>query len=228
MIMKKYLATAKTLCIAVLLGTALLAGCSTQSNVEVTERSQAKSLTILAVNDMHAALDNFPRLAVIVDELRETYPDLLLVSGGDNQTGNPANDQYPQKGLPMIELMNALEFDLSALGNHEFDSGVQGLEYLTHKANFDFLAANVEPPADADFRIKPYTIIETNNGLKVAFLSLLDINVNGIPDTHPDNVKGFTFSDPFDIAQQYMFLKDKSDVFVMVNHLGFEIGRAHV
>lgn len=222
MIMKKYLATAKTLCIAVLLGTALLAGCSTQSNVEVTERSQAKSLTILAVNDMHAALDNFPRLAVIVDELRETYPDLLLVSGGDNQTGNPANDQYPQKGLPMIELMNALEFDLSALGNHEFDSGVQGLEYLTHKANFDFLAANVEPPADADFRIKPYTIIETNNGLKVAFLSLLDINVNGIPDTHPDNVKGFTFSDPFDIAQQYMFLKDKSDVFVMVNHLGFE------
>jgi 5'-nucleotidase len=47
---------------------------------------------------------------------------MLLVAAGDNQTGNPVNDQYPEKGLPVIELMNAVGFDLSAVGNHEFDS----------------------------------------------------------------------------------------------------------
>jgi 2',3'-cyclic-nucleotide 2'-phosphodiesterase (5'-nucleotidase family) len=44
---------------------------------------------------MHAAVDNFPRFAFMVDSLRGLYPDLLLVSAGDNQTGNPVNDQYP-------------------------------------------------------------------------------------------------------------------------------------
>ncbi|NLZ95470.1 MAG: hypothetical protein GX921_06570, partial [Bacteroidales bacterium] len=73
-----------------------------------------------------------------------------------------------------------------------------------------------------DFRIKPYKIVETPNGLKTAFVSLLDINPNGIPDTHPDNVKGFVFYNPFEKAQEYLFLKDSSDLFIMVNHMGFE------
>ncbi len=219
---KKTTTTPKVLWALVLLGTALLMGCNTNQNVKVTPLPQARTVEILAVNDMHAALDNFPHFAFIVDSLRDTYPDLLLVSGGDNQTGNPVNDQYPEKGLPMIELMNAVKFDLSAVGNHEFDSGLKGFEKLTHKAQFDFISANMQLPKDADFRIKPYTIVELPNGLKVAFTSLLDINANGIPDSHPDNVKGFVFQDPFATAQQYLFLKDQSDVFVLVNHMGFE------
>lgn len=215
-------ATPKLLWAIILLGTAFLMGCSTSQNAQVEGLAKERTVEILAVNDMHAAIDNFPRFAFIVDSLRETYPNLLLVSGGDNQTGNPVNDQYPEKGLPMIELMNAVQFDLSAVGNHEFDSGLKGFEKLTHKADFDFLSANMNLPKDADFRIKPYTIVKLPNGLKVAFVSLLDINANGIPDSHPDNVKGFEFKDPFATAQEYLFLKDKSDVFVMVNHMGFE------
>ena len=158
----------------------------------------------------------------MADSLRIIYPNLLLVSGGDNQTGNPANDQYPEKGMPIIELMNAVNFDLSAVGNHEFDSRLAGFERITHKATFDFLNANIELPKAADFRIKPYKIVKTPNGLRIAFVSLLDINDNGIPDTHPDNAKGFTFKDPFKTSQEYLFLKDSSDVFIMVNHMGFE------
>ena len=126
------------------------------------ERAANKQITILAVNDMHAAVDNFPRFAFMVDSLRGLYPDLLLVSAGDNQTGNPVNDQYPEKGLPMIELMNALSFDLSAIGNHEFDSSAEGLSNLLGKANFDFICANVMVPSIEKFPIKPYKII-TNN-----------------------------------------------------------------
>ena len=219
---KKSSITPKVLWAILLLGTALLMGCSTSQSDRAGTLATARTVEILAVNDMHAAIDNFPRFAFIVDSLRDTYPDLLLVSAGDNQTGNPVNDQYPEKGLPMIELMNAVQFDLSALGNHEFDSGVKGFEKLTHKADFEFLSANVELPKEADFRIKPYSIVKLPNGLKVAFVSFLDINANGIPDSHPDNVKGFAFKDPFATAQDYLFLKDKSDVLVMLNHMGFE------
>ena len=110
----------------------------------VESPAKAKTIEILAVNDMHAALDNFPRFAFMTDSLRTIYPNLLLVSGGDNQTGNPANDQYPKKGMPIIELMNAVNFDLSAVGNHEFDSRLTGFEHITHQAKFDFLNANLE------------------------------------------------------------------------------------
>lgn len=219
---KKNAPTAKAIWAIFLFGTALLMGCSTTKITNISELPKDRTIEILAVNDIHAALDNFPRFAFIVDSLRATYPNLLLVAAGDNQTGNPANDQYPEKGMPVIELMNAVQFDLSAVGNHEFDSRLSGFENITHKAKFDFLSANIEPPKDADFRIKPYKIINMPNGLKIAFISLLDINPNGIPDTHPDNVKGFGFKDPFQTAQKHLFLKDKSDVFIMLNHMGFE------
>ena len=202
------------------LSVSLLIGCSTSR--KAVELPKERTIEILAVNDMHAALDNFPRFAFMADSLRAIYPHLLLVSGGDNQTGNPANDQYPEKGMPIIELMNAVNFDLSAVGNHEFDSRLEGFQHITHKAEFDFLSANIELPNEGDFRVKPYKIVETPNGLKTAFVSLLDINPNGIPDTHPDNVKGFMFYNPFEKAQEYLFLTDSSNLLIMVNHMGFE------
>ena len=218
--MKTNSTTQKLIYVVFLLTTSLLISCGTSR--KVAELPKAKTLEILAVNDIHAALDNFPRLAFMADSLRNIYPDLLLVSGGDNQTGNPVNDQYPEKGMPIIELMNALNFDMSAVGNHEFDSRLAGFEHITHKANFDFLCANIILPKEADFRIKPYKIIETPDGIKIAIVSVLHINNTGIPDTHPDNVKGVTFKDPIEIANDYLFLKDSCDVFVMLNHFGFE------
>ena len=220
--MKTISITHKLICGIVLLGTTFLMSCGTRRKVKVAELPKAKTIEILAVNDMHAALDNFPRFAFMADSLRYIYPNLLLVSGGDNQTGNPANDQYPEKGMPIIELMNAVNFDLSAVGNHEFDSRLAGFERITHKATFDFISANIELPTAADFRIKPHIIVKNPNGLRTAFVSFLDINDNGIPDPHPDNAKGFTFNDPFKTAREYLFLKDSCDVFVMVNHMGFE------
>ena len=218
--MKTFSTKLKAICGLVVIGTSLLISCGTSR--KVGEQPKAKTIEILAVNDMHAAFDNFPRFAYMADSLRAIYPHLLLISGGDNQTGNPANDQYAQKGMPIIELMNAVNFDLSAVGNHEFDSRLVGFQHITHKAKFDFISANIELPKEGDFRIMPYKIVETPNGLKIAFVSLLDINPNGIPDTHPDNAKGFSFYDPFQTASEYLFLKDSCDLFVMVTHLGFE------
>lgn len=188
----------------------------------VTAVPAQRQAVILAVNDMHAAIDNFPKLAWIADSLKAIYPDMLLVSAGDNQTGNPVNDQFPEKGWPVIDLMNATGFDLSAVGNHEFDTGPEGFGNLTGKANFSFICANVSIDSQLNLRISPYRIITLPNGLRLAFLGLLQLGQNGIPDTHPDNAKPFSFRSPFETAPEYLWLKDSSDIFIALTHIGFE------
>lgn len=232
--------------IIALLATGLLSGCSSTrhtgsattpaksaENVTASERYTGDTQTgkgavnerqavIFAVNDMHAAIDNFPKLAFIVDSLKTIYPDMLLVAAGDNQTGNPVNDQYPEKGWPVIDLMNAVGFSLSAVGNHEFDTGPEGFASLTGKANFSFICANVTPGGQHTPKISPYRIFTLPNGLKLAFLGLLQLGQNGIPDSHPDNVRNFTFRSPYEVAPEYLWLKDSSDIFVALTHIGFE------
>jgi 5'-nucleotidase/UDP-sugar diphosphatase len=201
--------------------TGVIFGCNTGKKAD-TSGAGEKQAFIFAVNDMHAEIDLFPKLAYIVDSLESIYPDMLLISAGDNQTGNPVNDQYPEKGLPMIDLMNAVGFDLSAVGNHEFDTRPQGFSNLTHKADFDFICANMSAGDSLHVKVSPYKIITLSNGLTLAFLGLLQINQNGIPDTHPENVTGFAFSSPFETASKYLYLKDQSDILVALTHLGFE------
>lgn len=207
--------------LATLLAIGLLSGCSSlkQAGTAVSPERQA---VIFAVNDMHAAIDNFPKLAFLVDSLKAIYPDMLLVAAGDNQTGNPVNDQYPEKGWPVIDLMNATGFDISALGNHEFDTGPEGLANLKNKARFSFICANVSTGVWQEIKISPYKIITLPNGLRLAFLGLLQLGQNGIPDSHPDNVKGFAFRSPFETAPEYLWLADSSDIFIALTHIGFE------
>ncbi|HOG20884.1 MAG TPA: bifunctional UDP-sugar hydrolase/5'-nucleotidase [Salinivirgaceae bacterium] len=207
--------------LSILLVFFVLTGCGTNKRTtqkEVVERE----VIILAVNDIHAAIDNFPRFAFIVDSLRAIYPDMLLVSAGDHQTGNPINDQYHEKGRPIIELMNSVRFNLSAVGNHEFDVGVKEFEKHTKIANFDHLCANLTYFHGMELNIKPYKIIILPNGLKVGFISVLALGSNNLPECHPDNLVGFSFADPFETAQKYLYLKDSTDLLVYINHLGFE------
>jgi 5'-nucleotidase / UDP-sugar diphosphatase len=89
-------------------------------------------------------------------------------------------------------------------------------------ANFDFLCANIDVPDSIDLSILPYKIITMPNGLRIGVVSVLHINANGIPDSHPDNVRGLGFRSPLQAAQEYMNLKEQCDIFIHVNHQGFE------
>ncbi len=187
------------------------------------EATAPRYVTILAVNDMHAELDNFPRFAFIVDSLRAIYPDLLLVSAGDNQTGNPVNDMYQPTGWPMIALMNEVGFDLSAVGNHEFDSNSTGFEYLSQKANFPFLCANFKKPDDSVLQVKPTHQITLKDATKVGFVSLLEVSkLTGLPSSHPDKVRSYTFYQPLSVVDRFKSFADSVDLAVFVNHIGFE------
>ena len=198
---------------------------SQNESAETKETSAAVSgeseVNILTVNDMHSAIDQFPKFAALVDSLRVVYPDLLVFSAGDNRTGNPVNDQYDPVNYPMIELMNRTGFNLTAVGNHEWDGDVVNFQHDIERAHFPFLCANVFVPDSVKLDIKPYTIIE-NQGLKLAVVGMIELRHDGLPGAHPDNLKKVSFKRSYDVLPEYQFLKDQSNAFVLLSHCGME------
>ena len=183
--------------------------------------AQPKELHILSANDMHAKIQNFPQLAAIADSLRAEYPSLLILSAGDNRTGDPLNDIYEIPAYPMVALMNQVGFKATTLGNHEFDSGPAGLTRLINLSTFDYICCNVIPDPSWGMHLRPYEIFDVN-GMTVGIVGIVQIGISGHPDSHPDNCKGFTFLPPEETLQQYSWLRDKCDVVILLSHIGYE------
>ena len=183
------------------------------------QQTDEKVLYVVSVNDMHGNIDNFPQFAALLDTLRRQYPDLLLISAGDNRTGHPVNDRYPQPSYPITELMNQVHFDLSAIGNHEFDIGVEGLRNVVGWSDFDYVCANAF--FDDSINVKPYKIIDYK-GLKIGFVGGIQVGENGIPDFHPQYAKGVKFKNIMDVLPDYMYLRNECDMLFLISHCGLE------
>ena len=178
--------------------------------------AQTKEITILAVNDMHSAIDRFPQFVALVDSMRGVYPDLLLFAVGDNRTGNPANDMHADS-YPMVELMNRAGFNLSAVGNHEFDGKVDGFRSMVNNSNFRYVNANMYAPDTMRLHVEPYRIFDID-GVRIGALGFLQTGPGGLPDSHPDNFKGITFRPWEKVAEQYSWLRDQCQVFLLLVH----------
>ncbi|MEM8632316.1 MAG: bifunctional 2',3'-cyclic-nucleotide 2'-phosphodiesterase/3'-nucleotidase [Pseudomonadota bacterium] len=111
------------------------------------------------------------RTAAIVDEIRSEATNSLLLDNGDFLQGNPMGDYIAyERGMkdgdmhPIIQAMNAVGFDASALGNHEFNYGLDFLMKSLAGADFPVLSANVAtelggtPRADKTL-VAPYAIL---------------------------------------------------------------------
>lgn len=183
-------------------------------------------LVILSVNDMHSHIEQMPKLAYIADSLRNLYPDLLVVSAGDNRTGNAYNDKYPEhSNLPMINLMNAIGFDLSALGNHEFDGSIEGIRYFIDNTKFPTVCANAHFTAYPDIQVPDYVTVTKNidgRDVKIIFLGMIETSNEGRPSAHVNNLAGIDFLPANDMIEDYLYLRDSCDVFVLLSHCGME------
>ena len=177
-----------------------------------------REIHILAANDMHATIDAFPQLAAIIDSLRTEDPSLLVFSGGDNRTGNPLNDKYEISSYPMVTLMNMVGFNASTLGNHEFDT--HSLSRLIGLSDFRYICANVFPSDSANIKLVPYQVFDVE-GLKVGVIGCIQLSPNGIPSTHPDNVKGIAFKPAQEVIPQYEWLSRECDATILLSHLGY-------
>jgi len=178
-------------------------------------------VNILSVNDMHSNIDLFPKFAAMVDSLKAIYPDLLVFSAGDNRTGNPINDMYTPVNYPVITLMNEVGFNVSTVGNHEWDGDVDNFHNDIERADFPFLCANVFIPDTVDLDIKPYIIIE-NQGIKLAVVGLIEVRHDGIPGAHPDKLKAVSFKNARVVLPEYKYLKNESNAMILLSHCGFE------
>ena len=183
--------------------------------------AERKEVHILSANDMHAKIQNFPQLSCIVDSLRALYPDLLVISAGDNRTGDPLNDLYEIPAYPMVILMNMVGFNASTMGNHEFDSGAEGLGRLMSMSGFSYICANLDPAPELGVVPRRTQIFDVN-GTRVGFVGAVQVNERMTPDTHPDNVKGLTFHPVLETVQQYKWLRDVCDVVIFLSHIGYE------
>ncbi|MBA9079072.1 bifunctional metallophosphatase/5'-nucleotidase [Rufibacter quisquiliarum] len=169
--------------------------------------------------DKAAKIGGFAYLASAVKKVRKEKgaENVLLVDGGDtfsdDQLGNLT------KGEAMIRFMNAVNYDLMALGNHDFDYGFPRTRELEEMATFPFRAANItDDNTQQPIFGEPYIITE-KNGVKVAILAL---GYRNTPKTgNPDNVKGLSFKVGQDVAKTYVpELRKKADIVVVLSHEG--------
>lgn len=187
----------------------------------LTASAERKELHILSGNDMHAAIECFPRLGFIADSLRALYPDLLILSAGDNRSGDPLNDMYEIPAYPMVVLMNQVGFDATTLGNHEFDSAQEGLARLIDLSAFPTLCANVHPDPKWNMHLRPYTKF-FKNGMTIGVIGVVQLGSMGIPESHPARMTEISFSDPLETVKKYEFLRKECDVVILLSHLGFD------
>jgi len=198
--------------------------CSNESNNIVTvPENNLKNLTIFHINDQHGQLNNFAKIKdIVAKEKKET--NVLLVCSGDIFSGNPVVDNHPEKGFPMIDLMNKTGFDISVIGNHEFDYGETILKDRFNQSQFNWVCANVEMDDTGIPEPDEYKTILIDN-IKVTFLGLVETNGKEnatIPSTHPWRVQNLTFKKYQNIIGNYAQLKEteNSDLYIALTHLG--------
>lgn len=231
--MKKFLRfrNAKFL-LSLFLSLVLVFGISSQALLAESEQVPAKTIDILTFNDFHGNVaesgknPGMAKLVGYVNERKAANPNTIVVSAGDNYQGTAiSNLTY---GEPVSEMMKTLGVVASAVGNHEFDWGIDKATKWTEDGGFDFLAANIydtETKEPVDWA-KPYKIVEVD-GVKIAFIGLAH------PDT-PTLAKAeytgrFEFRDPVTTAKEWVnYLKEGKaeegvpDVIIALTHIDSE------
>jgi 2',3'-cyclic-nucleotide 2'-phosphodiesterase (5'-nucleotidase family) len=179
-------------------------------------------IIILHTNDMHSKIDNMAKLAYLADSLRKLHPFVFLVSAGDNFTGNPVVDMVPDKGYPMIDLMNRCGFDVSALGNHEFDMGQALLKKRMSQATFPFISCNMDGSGAEIGKVGPFKVLQAGIDISIAFLGLIQLDDNGLPSAHPSNMKDVKFVNGLSKAREFTSLKKEYGILIGLSHLGVD------
>jgi 5'-nucleotidase/UDP-sugar diphosphatase len=170
---------------------------------------EVKTLTVLYTNDEHGWMEGLDEgrgaaeLAGLWKKNHSGSDGLLILSGGDNWTGPAISTWFEGEG--MVETMNVMAYSASAIGNHEFDFGLDILEERILQANYPFLAANIRYKSNSsvptDLGIQPYVILEIA-GLKIGVIGLA--NVDTPSTTNPKIVADFEFHDYAETLREYV------------------------
>ena len=197
-------------------------------------QSKVQTLTILHTNDTHSQVEplekgkrdascgGYARRMGFIAKEREQNPSLLLFDAGDFSQGTPYFNFY--HGRIEIEAMNRMGYDAIALGNHEFDNGVDTLAVILQDAKFPIVCANYNVTGSAlEGIVTPYTIIRRAN----VRIGVFGIGVDPKGLIADRNFYPLQYLDPIATAQEVTdLLKNdkKCDVIICLSHQGTHPG----
>lgn len=205
----------------------ILASCSQQEEVRIT---------ILHTNDIHAKHEAMIRtnkisgevstnggaaqLSTVLASEKKLNPNTIIVDSGDTLTGSAYTIVY--KGLEAVDLMNMMGYDISTLGNHEFDFELEGAKNIINARSFPTISANVVETDSGSSIVPPY-IITNIAGRKIAFIGLLTDEESFIHRTGSTNFIKVTEGVE---ALSNLFVQEPIlntlDSLILISHSGFK------
>lgn len=202
-------------------------------------KERAEKITILFSHDMHSHLEKFGKIKTIIDETKKENQATFVLDGGDISMGTPYQTIFDTEASE-IRMMGTIGYDVTTLGNHEFDFRSKGLTKMLTTAmaskdplpqmviaNIDWDATLADPDLAPDgkklkkaleeFGAKPYTILERGNAKIAVFGIFGKESASYAPES------GTLFADPVETARdvvEEIKAHEKVDMIVCVSHSG--------
>lgn len=201
----------------------------TTQPAQAYEKDKTYKITILHTNDHHGHFwrseygeYGLAAQKTLVDSIRKEVAQeggsVLLLSGGDINTGVPESDL--QDAEPDFRGMNLIGYDAMAVGNHEFDNPLTVLRQQEKWAKFPFLSANIYQKSTGERLFKPWAIF-TRQDIKIAVIGLTTDDTANIGN--PEYFTDIEFRKPAEEAKvviQELNMNEKPDVIIATTHMG--------
>ncbi|EBG8198946.1 bifunctional UDP-sugar hydrolase/5'-nucleotidase [Salmonella enterica subsp. enterica] len=202
----------------------------TTQPAQAYEKDKTYKITILHTNDHHGHFwrseygeYGLAAQKTLVDSIRKEVAQeggsVLLLSGGDINTGVPESDL--QDAEPDFRGMNLIGYDAMAVGNHEFDNPLTVLRQQEKWAKFPFLSANIYQKSTGERLFKPWAIF-TRQDIKIAVIGLTtdDTAKIGNPEYFTDIEFRKPPAEEAKVVIQELNMNEKPDVIIATTHMG--------
>ena len=155
---------------------------------------------ILHTNDVHGRIVEEKgvigdaKLATVIEKEREKgNQTTLVVDAGDAFQGLPISNST--KGEARAKILNEMGYDAMAVGNHEFDFGLDEVKKYKEILNFPLLSSNTYVNGARLFEAA--TIVDKSKDVEGDEFVVIGVTTpETATKTHPKNVKGVTFTEP--------------------------------
>jgi len=201
---------------------------------EENENEIDDEIVIIHTNDVHCGLLDYigyDGVQLYKRELQKKYKYILTIDTGDHIQGDTIG--VLSKGLDIINIMNEIGYNVTILGNHEFDYDMEALQNCNNTLdNGGYICTNFCYRKNKTSVFPPYKIIEIG-GKKLGFIAVLtpttltktylykfkDDEGKLLYDFLSDN----NCKELYEIVQNYIdFLNETVDYVILLSHIGNE------